>query len=213
MSPPALAIAIFAGVFALAALRHVHLGILMFVAACLVGPVLAGMALRDVVAGFPVSILLLVAGVTYFFGIAQINGTIDRVMGALIDRTGGRSAIVPIVFFILAAVASAMGSPQAGLVTAPVGMPTARRARVDVVLMAIAINSGISAGGFAPTSLFGVITNRIARQAGIDLNPFTLLGVSMLANLVLLVVALVLFSRPPAFPGAAAPPACWNCDP
>ena len=38
---------------------------------------LAGMPLRDVVGGFPVSIMVLLAGVTYFFGIAQANGTID----------------------------------------------------------------------------------------------------------------------------------------
>ena len=39
---------------------------------------MAGMTVRDVVAGFPVGILIRVAGVTYFFGIAQLNGTIDR---------------------------------------------------------------------------------------------------------------------------------------
>ena len=56
-------------------LRGVHLGLLMFVAACAVGPGLAGMTLREVIGGFPVAILILVAGVTYFFGIAQLNGT------------------------------------------------------------------------------------------------------------------------------------------
>ena len=33
-------------------------------------------------------------------------------------------------------------------------MPIARRSGVDPVLMGIAINGGISAGGLAPTSLF-----------------------------------------------------------
>jgi di/tricarboxylate transporter len=62
------------------------------------------------------------------------------------------------------------------------------------VLMAIAINSGISAGSFAPTSLFGIVTYRIAREAGIDLNPFTLLAVASVANLALLMLALALFA-------------------
>lgn len=195
MLVPMSAIAIFVAVFAVATVRKVHLGILMFPAACGVGVWLAGMPLRDVIAGFPVSILILVAGVTYFFGIAQINGTIDHVIGALIARTGSRPAAVPVTFFALAAVASAMGSPQAGLVTAPVGMPAARRAGVDAALMGIAINSGISAGAFAPTSLFGIVTYRVARQAGIDLNPFTLLAVAVAANGVLLVAALAVFLR------------------
>ena len=85
---------------------------------------------------------------------------------------------MPILFFGLAALMAAMGSPQAGLATGPVGMSAARRARVDAVLMAIAINSGICAGAFAPTSLFGVITYRVAREAGIDITTVVLLVVA-----------------------------------
>ncbi len=197
MLVPMVAIAIFVAVFALATVRKAHLGILMIPAACGTGVWLAGMPLRDVVSGFPVGILVLLVGVTYFFGIAQVNGTVDRVITAVLARIGPNRTALPVVFFGLAAVASAMGSPQGGLVLAPVGMPVARRAGLDPVLMAIAINSGISAGAFAPTSLFGIVTYRIARQAGIDLDPFTLLAVASASNLVLLGVALVLFRRPP----------------
>jgi hypothetical protein len=193
LTAPVLALVLFVAVFALATLRGVHLGILMFVAACAVGPTVAGMTLREVVAGFPVGILILVAGVTWFFGIAQLNGTIDRVMAAMLARTGGRPSAMPVLFFGLAAVMAAMGSPQAGLATGPAGMSAARPARVDPVLMAIAINSGICAGAFAPTSLFGVITLRIAGQAGIEMGTFVLLAVATVANLVLLTGALMFF--------------------
>ena len=64
LTAPVLALVLFVAVFALATLRGVHLGILMFVAACAVGPTVAGMTLREVMAGFPVGILILVAGVT-----------------------------------------------------------------------------------------------------------------------------------------------------
>ena len=205
MLVPIGAMAIFIAVFALATVRKVHLGVLMLPAACGVGVLMAGMTVRDVVGGFPVSILVLVAGVTYFFGIAQINGTIDRVIAALLNHTGARPAALPVVFFALAAVVSAMGSPQAGLVLAPVGMPAARRAGGDSVLMAIALNSGISAGAFAPTSLFGIVTYRIAREAGIDLNPFSLLAVAVVANVVILIAALAMFrSTQPRMPGPDA---------
>jgi di/tricarboxylate transporter len=205
-SPAAAAMVIFVAVFALATLRGVHLGLMMFVAACAAGPGLAGMTLREVIGGFPVAILILVAGVTYFFGVAQLNGTLDRVMTWLLARTGGRRALVPVLFFGLAALMAAMGSPQAGLATGPVGMSTARRARVDAVLMALAINSGICAGSFAPTSLFGVITYRVAQQAGIDVSTFVLLAVAIAANVVLLLLAWMLFSRAPQPSANGAPP-------
>lgn len=223
MFAPVTAMAIFVAVFGLATARKAHLGVLMLPAACATGVWLAGMPLREVVGGFPVNILVLLVGVTYFFGIAQVNGTVDRVIAAVLARTGPSPTTLPVVFFGLAAVASAMGSPQAGLVLAPVGMPVARRAGIDPVLMAIAINSGISAGAFAPTSLFGIVTYRIARQAGIDLDVFTLLAVACAANLVLLGAALALFRRSPreslsrpaddVLPGADARPGPENATP
>ena len=205
MPAPVIAIAIFVAVFAVATVRKVHLGILMFPTACAVGVLLAGMPLRDVVGGFPLNIMVLLAGVTYFFGIAQVNGTIDRLIGTVVAHAGSRPVVLPFVFFGLAGAVAAMGSPQGGLVLAPVGMPVARRSGMDPVLMSVAINAGISSGGFAPTSLFGIVTYRIAREAGIDLNPFTLLAVVTLANLALVIAALVMFGKRPRRAPVVAP--------
>ena len=188
-----LAIAIFAAVFAIATFRNIHLGILMLPAACAVGIWLADMPLRDIVAGFPVGILVLIAGVTYLFGIAQGNGTIDRVVQTLLATVGSRRRLLPFMFFSITAGVAAMGSAQAGYVVMPLAMPAARRSGVDPVLMAVAINAGISAGGLAPTSLFGIVTNSTARQAGIDLNPLTLLAAAIVANVALIAAAAWLF--------------------
>ena len=179
--------------FAIATLRGVHLGVLMFPAACAVGVWLAGLPLKDVVAGFPISIMVLLTGVTFFFGIAQVNGTIDRVIEALLARTGHRRIVLPFVFFGLSGAVAAMGSPQAGLVLAPVAMPIARRSGVASALMGVAINAGISSGGLAPTSLFGIVTYGTARAAGINLSPLTLLTSAIAFNTALLLAAYVLF--------------------
>jgi di/tricarboxylate transporter len=195
---PTLAIAIFVAVFAIATIRNIHLGVLMLPTACAVGVWLAGMSLRDIVAGFPVGILVLIAGVTYLFGIAKGNGTLDRVVQTLLAAVGARRGLLPFVFFVITAGVAAMGSPQAGYVVMPLAMPAARRSGVDPMLMAVAINAGISAGGLAPTSLFGIVTNSTARQAGIDLNPLVLLAAAMVANLALVAVAAWLF------PGSSA---------
>jgi di/tricarboxylate transporter len=195
---PTLAIAIFVAVFAIATLRNIHLGVLMFPVACAVGMWLADMSLRDIVAGFPVSILVLLAGVTYFFGVAKSNGTLDRIVQKLIAAVGDRARLLPLMFFSITAGVAAMGSPQAGYVVMPLAMPAARRFGVDPMLMAVAINAGISAGGLAPTSLFGIVTNSTARRAGIDLNPLTLLGAAIVANLASIAAATWLF------PGSSA---------
>jgi len=179
------ALGVFAALFGLATLRNIHLGIAMLPAAFGVGVWLGGMSLDDVGAGFPVDIVILLAGVTYFFGIAHANGTIDGLIRVVLARVGDRAVVLPFVFFALTALVSAMGSPLAGLVTAPIGMPLAKRFGIDPVLMAVAIATGLSSGAFAPTSLFGIVTYGTAEQAGIDLDPLIPFVVAVAANLVL----------------------------
>ena len=193
------AIAVFIAVFAIATLRKVHLGITMFAAACGVGVWLAKMPLKDVVGGFPVSIMVLLVGVTYFFGIAQANGTIDHVIEAVLARVGDNAVVLPFLFFALTAGISAMGSPLAGLVVAPVGMPIAKKYGMDPMLMALAVGCGLSAGAFAPTSLFAIVTYGTAHQANIDLNPFILFAVAGITNIGLLTVAFFIFGGPKLF--------------
>ncbi len=193
MAAQILALLIFVAVFVIATLRKVHLGVIMFAVAGGVGIWLGGMSLPEVVNGFPVSILVLLVGVTYFFGIAQANGTVDRLIQGAIRLVGDRAAVLPLAFFGLTAGVSAMGSPLAGLVMAPVGMPLAKKYGIDRMLMGLAIGCGLSAGAFAPTSLFGIVTYGTAHSVNIDLDPLVLFAVALATNLVLLAVAYVLF--------------------
>lgn len=187
------ALAIFVAVFVLATLRKVHIGVLMFAAAAAVGVGMAGMSIDKVVAGFPIGILVLLVGVTYFFSIAQTNGTVDRIIELAISKVGDRAFFLPLAFFALTVGISAMGSPLAGLVMAPMGMPLAKRYNIDRMLMGLAIGSGLSAGGFAPTSLFGIVTYGTAQAAGVQLSPLSLFGVALAVNFLLLTAAYILF--------------------
>jgi di/tricarboxylate transporter len=146
-----------------------------------------------VVAGFPIGILVLLVGVTYFFSIAQTNGTVDRIIELAISKVGDRAFFLPLAFFALTVGISAMGSPLAGLVMAPMGMPLAKRYNIDRMLMGLAIGSGLSAGGFAPTSLFGIVTYGTAQAAGVQLSPLSLFGVALAVNFLLLTAAYILF--------------------
>ncbi|MBC3192260.1 C4-dicarboxylate ABC transporter [Pseudonocardia sp. C8] len=193
MAVQTIALVVFAAVFVIAEVRRSHIGIVMFAAASGIGLLVAGLALDDIVAGFPIDILILLVGVTYFFGIAKANGTIGRLVDRALLLTGDRTGALPLTFFALTGVISAMGSPLGGLVMAPIGMSVAHRRGIDPMLMGLAIGTGLSAGGFAPTSLFGIVTWGTAASAGVPLNPLTLFAVAIVANLVLLGAAHLLF--------------------
>ena len=195
MTGQLVALGIFVVVFGIAAARNVNIGIVLFPVAAVVGLWLADMTLEEVVAGFPLSILVLLVGVTYFFGIAHSNGTIDWLIDTSLAKVGDRDAVLPTTFFLLTAAVSAMGAPLGGLVMAPMGMSIARKRGIDPMLMALSMGCGLSAGAFAPTSLFGIITWGTADSAGIDLSPLLLFAVAVVVNLVLLAVAHLLFGR------------------
>ncbi|MER5673200.1 SLC13 family permease [Pseudonocardia alni] len=208
MAVQVITLVVFAAVFVIAEVRRSHIGIVMFAAAAGMGLLVAGLPLDDIVAGFPVDILVLLVGVTFFFGIAKSNGTIGRLVDRALVVVGDRTAALPLTFFVLTGVVSAMGSPLGGLVMAPIGMTVAHRRGIDPMLMALAIGTGLSAGGFAPTSLFGIVTWGTASAAGIALNPLTLFAVAIIANLVLLGASYLMFSarsRVPVTAGGAGP--------
>jgi len=155
-------------------------------------------------------------------GAIQRIDLVDTVdVEAALGRVGGNAVMVPFVFFALTAVVSAMGSPLAGLVMAPVGMPVAKKYGMDPMLMALAIGTGLSAGAFAPTSLFGIVSYGTAQRASIDLSPLTLWAVAVIANFVLLIAAFLIFGGPKlverrgTFPASIAAdasraPFAWN---
>ncbi|UMP03405.1 SLC13 family permease [Amycolatopsis sp. EV170708-02-1] len=192
MTVQIVALTIFAAVFVIAEIRRTHIGIAMFAAAAAMG-LLAGVPLDDIVSGYPIDILILLVGVTFFFGIAKSNGTIERLVDRALVFVRGRTGALPVAFFVLTGLISAMGSPLGGLVMAPIGMSVAHRRGIDPMLMALAIGTGLSAGGFAPTSLFGIVTWGTADSAGIELDPLVLFAVAIGVNLLLLAAAYLMF--------------------
>jgi di/tricarboxylate transporter len=187
------ALVVFAGIFAVAAWRGVPVGIVMLAAACGVGILLADLTLAEVLDGFPVGTMVILAGVTYFFGIARANGTIDRVIDAVLARIGSNVVLLPFAFFGLTAGVSAMGAPVGVFVMAPIGMQVARKHGIDPMLMGVAIAAGGATGAFAPTGFYGIVTYGTTQDAGIALGPMTLFAVAAGANLALLLAAFLAF--------------------
>jgi di/tricarboxylate transporter len=193
MLEPLAALAVFAAIFAVAAFRNVPVGIVMLAAACGVGVLMADMPLAQVLDGFPVGTMVILAGVTYFFGIARANGTIDGVIDAVLARIGSNVVALPFAFFGLTASISAMGAPVGVFVMAPIGMQIARKHDIDPMLMGIAIACGGATGAFAPTGFYGIVTYGTTQDAGIALGPLTLFAVAAGANLAIVLAAFLSF--------------------
>ncbi|WAL47347.1 SLC13 family permease [Rhodococcus pyridinivorans] len=186
-------------IIAIGTWKSIHIGVLALVAAFGVGTLIGGQTIKEVMAGFPVGILVLLLGITYLFSIVRESGVIDWIVQQTLRLVGGRVFAIPWVFFLLAALLGSMGSSLTSLALAPIAMIFAGRHRLHPLLMALTIVLGGGAGGFAPTSLFGIITNGIAADNGIEPQPWALFAAGFGINAVLFTlafVALALRNRP-----------------
>jgi len=192
MSPEVLSILALCAMFVVATILPVNMGVLAFVGAFLVGTLVAGMATKDIIAGFPGGLFLTLVGITYLFALAQNNGTIDWLVQMAVRAVRGRIAAIPWIMFAIAAVLTSVGavSPGAVAIIAPIALGFAAQYKISPLLMGLLVIHGAQAGGFSPISIYGGITNGIVAKAGLPLNEIATMMASFTVNLG---VAILLF--------------------
>ncbi|MDQ0093112.1 SLC13 family permease [Paeniglutamicibacter psychrophenolicus] len=174
----------------------VNIGVMGLVASFGVGYFMLGMSDKEILADFPASIVLTIIGVTYFFSMAQHNGTIDIIVRSCVRMVRGKTMLLPWVFFLVAAALTSLGtfSPAAVALLAPAAIGFAYESRIHPVLMGAFIINGAHAGGFSPLSVAGVLVHDIALENGFPISPGALFVASFVINLILSVLTLVVFA-------------------
>ncbi|SEI97479.1 transporter, UIT1 family [Arthrobacter sp. yr096] len=181
--------------FVVATKWPLNIGVMGLVASFGVGYFMLGMTDKEILADFPANIVITIIGVTYFFSMAQRNGTIDIIVQNCVRLVRGKTLLLPWVFFLLAASLTALGtfSPAAVALLAPAAIGLAYESRIHPVLMGAFIINGAHAGGFSPLSVAGVLVHDIAVKNGFPISQGTLFAASFALNLILSVLTVVLF--------------------
>lgn len=182
--------------FVVATKWPLNIGVMGLVASFGVGYFMLGMTDKEILADFPANIVITIIGVTYFFSMAQRNGTIDIIVQTCVRLVRGKTMLLPWVFFLLAASLTALGtfSPAAVALLAPAAIGLAYESRIHPVLMGAFIINGAHAGGFSPLSVAGVLVHDIAVKNGFPISQGSLFAASFALNLILSVLTVVLFA-------------------
>jgi Na+/H+ antiporter NhaD/arsenite permease-like protein len=174
---------------------RINIGILAIALASAVAILAAGWTPNQVMAEFPSALFLTLVGVTLLFGIAQKNGTLEAITLRVVRLCGGRTALLPLSFFLLAGILSAVG-PGAIAATAlvvPLAMVAGVRAGIPVFLIALMVANGANAGNLSPVSAVGIIVLTqmdLAGLAGYEANVFL---ANFVAHTAVALAAYVLF--------------------
>ena len=195
VSPEIVSILVLVAIFVIATILPVNMGVLAFAAAVLVGGLISGMTADDLFAVFPGDLFIVLVGVTYLFGIAQVNGTVDWLVHLAVRGVGGHLAAIPWIMFCVAAILTAVGaaSPAGVAIVAPIALGFAAQYGISPMLMGLLVVHGAQAGGFSTISIYGAIVNGLVARAGLPQGEITLFLGSLVFNLVLAVIVFVLF--------------------
>ena len=172
-----------------------NIGTLAIGLSLIAGYYLGGVKIAEIVKGYPTGLFIMLAGVTYLFAIAQVNGTLEKISKYAIKAVRGNVALLPIVLFFLAFGLSSMGPGQitiAALLAAP-AMLLAEEVGISPLLMALVVGNGAQAGAMSPIAPPGIISAAILAKMGIT-GVSGILWLNMLiAHVVVSVLAYFLF--------------------
>ncbi len=179
----------------LSIVTKVNVGVVSLALAWIVGVYIGGLPLNAVIGGFPVQLLLTLAGVTLLFGMASANGTLERIAVRGVRVCRGNAGLIPVMFFGVSAALSSIGPGNiaTSALMAPMGMAVGARAAVPPFLMALMVGNGAQAGALSPFAPTGVIVNGIMDRIGLGGVEWNTYVNNLLAHVAVTFVAYLLF--------------------
>ena len=168
MTPAEISLAALGGAIVLSLTSRINVGIVAIVSAWLVAALAAGWKPDAVMAAFPSSLFLTLAGVTLLLAAAEANGTMQALSLRAVGWCGGHVARLPLMFFVLAATLSAIGpgAIASSAMVAPVAMSVGAGAGIPPFLSALMVANGANAGNLSPISSVGLVVDNIFDTMG-----------------------------------------------
>lgn len=158
---------VLAAVVAVGFIKKVNLGFLSLGVAFILGTV-GGMSAKQIAAGFDSSMFVTLVGVTYLFGMASQNGTLDLFSKKIVALVGKNTVLIPILMFVLSAFISAIGPGHiaAGILMTTFAMYLAMEMKINPVITALFAKLGANAGCASPLSLTGILAKNLSEPLG-----------------------------------------------
>ncbi|TCL36500.1 di/tricarboxylate transporter [Anaerospora hongkongensis] len=149
--------------------EDLNVGFLGIAFAIIVGGIWGETTAAKVMGYFPTGLFMILVGVTFLFGMAQTNGTMEKLTAYSVRLCKGNTAFMPLIIFVLTTFVTTIGPGNiAGTaLMAPVAMAIATRIGMPAFLMTLIVVGAANGAAFSPFAPTGIISNGIiAKMAG-----------------------------------------------
>ena len=146
-----------------------NIGVMALGVALVIGHYLGGIKVAEILKGYPTSLFIMLAGTTFLFAIAQINGTLEKVTKYVIKGIRGNVVLLPWLLFFIGLVigAAGPGPTVTAALLAPTVMLLAKELDINPLLLAVMAGNGGHAGGMSPIAIGGIITTGLTAKLGL----------------------------------------------
>ncbi|MGW5647484.1 hypothetical protein ACWEV3_41805 [Saccharopolyspora sp. NPDC003752] len=115
MTPSLLSIVVLALLFLGAFVPRFSLALAALPATFLVAAI-AGVGIDELFGFFPVDFVVLIVGISALFVVVQTTGTMDWLLSRALRPIGHRTALIPLLLFVVAALITAIGTLPAAVI-------------------------------------------------------------------------------------------------
>jgi di/tricarboxylate transporter len=152
-------------------------------------------SLKDLWAGFPGELFLMLLGVSLLFTQAEVNGTLARVAAIAQRLCRGNAGVIPLMFFLLALAlgTAGPGNIAAAGILAPVAMAAAQRAGISPLVMALMVGHGAIASTLSPLTAAGIVADGILQNMQLAGHEWQIYAYNAAANAAAALAGYVLF--------------------
>lgn len=156
-------------VVAIGFIKKVNIGFLSIGAAFLLG-LAGGMTNKQIISGFNSSMFVTLVGVTFLFGLASVNGTLDLISKKIIAMVGKKTFLIPIMLFALSAFISAIGPGHiaTGILMTTFAIYLAIEMDINPFATALYAKLGANAGCASSLSMTGVLAKSLSEPLGYE---------------------------------------------
>ncbi len=144
-----------------------NIGLWAIAASYLLGVSVLGISPRDIVTLWPIKIFMMLFSVTFFYGYAVLNGSLEKLSLKIVYASRKKPWFIAIALFAIAILISGIGAGDgATVMLIPIAISIAKVTGMHSLLAPVAVVSGISIGGFSPISTIGIFVRELAAQVG-----------------------------------------------
>ena len=191
---PIISLLVLAIVVAIGFIKKINLGFFALGAAFVLGTV-GGMKASQITAGFSSSMFVTLVGVTFMFGMASQNGTLELFSKKVVALVGKHTVLIPILMFVLSAFISSIGPGHiaAGILMTTFAMYLAFEMDINPMATSLYAKLGANAGCASTLSITGILAAQISNPLGYSGFGLHLFLSTLLSGFVFTLVVYILY--------------------